>query len=226
MSSNESDHDEEENKQLIDNGNRIIVADDSDSESNENINKQIKKKKTTKSKTKTKSKSKSKSLYYKINRSSHSEQFKSCSFFINFLVLIIIGFGIPLNDLTENECGWNQKRVQFNMVPFDELCNVYNNNGYCIAQTIGLIWLILNILSFTINLISCFVNYFDKIYGAFCNLISGILLLCAGIIFQFGQNVCNESIGPSLVIDYGSAFLLLTCGFWVFPVGINIICCG
>ena len=61
--------------------------------------------------------------------------------------------------------------------------------------------------------------------AAYLNLITGIIIISSNIIFEFGQNVCLDgpsNWGSSMISSYIAGAILLTFGFWIFPLSIMV----
>mmetsp|Transcript_33387 Transcript_33387/g.53494 ORF Transcript_33387/g.53494 Transcript_33387/m.53494 type:complete len:246 (-) Transcript_33387:86-823(-) len=178
----------------------------------------------------------------KMVGSKYADQLRSFSFFINFFVVILIGFALPMNELTHggSHCGWNKDKALG--TTFDDLCKD-GMQEYCMAQSMGLIWFIGCCIGLILNVASCVVNCMVDRYqmqmengeraknpipkncSAYLNGGCGLLFVLSGIAFQYGQTACDASMrnfASSLITSYAAAVILLTFGFWILPLSIML----
>lgn len=169
--------------------------------------------------------------------SKYAEQLRSFSFFINFFAVVLLGFALGINDLTSTQCGWNMDTKLD--ISFSSLCSDAGNSGYCEAEKVGYVWFIGSIIAMVMNIVAAMINcQYDKYAAdikngkrsdnplprnsaAYINLITGIIIITSNIIFEFGQNVCLDgpsNWGSSMISAYTAGALLLTFGFWIFPL--------
>jgi len=177
----------------------------------------------------------------KMMGSKYAEQLRSFSFFINFFAVVLLGFAMGINELTSTQCGWNMDKEANKS--FGDLCSDDDENGYCEAESVGFVWLIGNIIALVLNITAAMVNcQYDKYASdvennkrtnnplprncaAYMNLITGIIIILSNIIFEYGQDVCDNGAsnwGSSLISTYAAGAILLTFGFWIFPLAIMV----